>query len=145
MRFPPIEDRLAARLLAMPSGCIEWVGPRNWKGYGTTWFRGGKHGVHRIAWILAHGEIPDGMHVMHACDNPPCCNIDHLSLGTAADNQADKARKGRARNQNAGKTHCPQGHPYTPDNTYVMPRGARVCRTCKRLHARQYRARKAVA
>lgn len=52
--------------------------------------------VHRLAWIEAHGPIPEGMHVLHKCDNPPCYNIEHLFLGTPADNAADKMRKGRA-------------------------------------------------
>jgi hypothetical protein len=46
-------------------------------------------------WFKANGEIPDGLQVLHRCDNPPCHNIDHLFLGTHADNMADKKQKGR--------------------------------------------------
>ncbi|HKO27589.1 MAG TPA: HNH endonuclease signature motif containing protein [Solirubrobacteraceae bacterium] len=130
-RYPSTAERIAARVVVAASGCHEWSGPRSRNGYGTTWFNGAKRGVHRVVWILANGPIPDDLQVMHACDNRLCCNVAHLSLGTAADNQADKAKKGRARNQNAGKTHCPKRHPYSPENTYINPRGARECRICK--------------
>lgn len=50
---------------------------------------------HRFAWELANGEIPDGLQVLHRCDNKLCCNVSHLWLGTQADNLADMDRKGR--------------------------------------------------
>lgn len=52
--------------------------------------------AHRFAWIAAHGEIPKGMFVLHRCDNPPCVRLDHLFLGTHADNMADMSNKGRS-------------------------------------------------
>ena len=51
--------------------------------------------AHRVAWILSSGPIPDGMHVLHKCDVPQCCNPKHLWLGTHDDNMADAARKRR--------------------------------------------------
>lgn len=51
--------------------------------------------THRLAYEMCIAPIPRGLHVLHRCDNPPCCNPDHLFLGTIADNNADKVAKGR--------------------------------------------------
>lgn len=77
------------------TGCIEWQGSRDKDGYGT--LRSGRkdYKAHRVAFERVHGPIPHGMVVCHTCDNPPCCNIDHLFLGTAADNTQDSVSKGR--------------------------------------------------
>jgi len=74
--------------------CIEWEGARNQKGYGHKMVDGRLKRVHRLAWEQANGPIPDGMIVMHTCDNPPCINLNHLVLGTHADNMRDRATKG---------------------------------------------------
>lgn len=79
-----------------PAGdCHEFAGVRNDAGYGLARHRGHNYRVHRIAYEAANGPIPDGFHVCHSCDNPPCCNPAHLWLGTDLDNAMDKIRKGR--------------------------------------------------
>ena len=84
--------------------CWEWAGRVCPKGYGyfdrsegrkCKW----KERAHRQAWMLVKGDIPDGLHVLHKCDNRKCCNPRHLFLGTHLDNMQDKVAKGRqARN-----------------------------------------------
>lgn len=121
------------------SDCIEWTGAINSGGYGNLWYEGKYWKAHRLAWAQANGPIPPGMFVLHRCDNPPCVNLEHLFLGTAADNTADMLAKGRSRGQRV--THCPHGHEYTPGNTYLSAEGTghRHCRTC--VQARRARKR----
>ncbi len=77
-------------------GCWIWKGGKNGYGYGVFLLPGEKPvRAHRYAYERVHGAIPDGMIVMHSCDNPPCVNPAHLSLGTRDDNNQDKQRKGR--------------------------------------------------
>jgi len=119
--------------------CREYQGRRHEWGYGMVSRRlpGATRNrdvtLHRWMWVLVNGPIPEGMHVCHRCDNPPCFRLDHLFLGTNAENTADSKAKGRRSNQHVGRTHCKRGHEFTPENTYVIPgTGSRVCRTCQR-------------
>lgn len=75
--------------------CWRWRGSTAWNGYGVVGFQGRQQKAHRVAWQLTRGPIPQGMRVLHRCDNPSCCNPDHLFLGTQLDNIADREAKGR--------------------------------------------------
>lgn len=81
-------------------GCWPWQAGTFAKGYGMFNIRRDEYGkqhteyAHRIAYVLAKGDIPPGLVVRHTCDNPPCCNPDHLLLGTQADNINDAAVQG---------------------------------------------------
>jgi hypothetical protein len=133
-----LAERLERRLVRQPSGCLEWIGCRLPKGYGQIRVSGKTAMTHRQAWELAHGPIPDGLNVLHHCDNPPCCDVLHLFLGTQAENNADRALKGRSHGQDI--THCPQDHAYDEINT-VTHGGKRSCRECHRAANRAYYAR----
>jgi hypothetical protein len=84
--------------------CVEWSGARSGDGYGAVYIDGKQRAAHRVAWEKAKGVIPDGMWILHRCDNPLCVNPDHLFLGTAKDNTQDCIRKGR-RNTPRGSQH----------------------------------------
>jgi hypothetical protein len=79
-----------------PDECWPWTACRHAFGYGKIGVAGRVEFAHRVAWTLTNGPIPAGLYVLHHCDNPPCCNPAHLWLGTYADNNADKAAKGRS-------------------------------------------------
>ena len=76
--------------------CWLWQGTRMPFGYGLT---GGLNGVtttaHRVAWAIVYGTVPEGMFVLHKCDNPPCVNPNHLYAGTQKDNARDAIERGR--------------------------------------------------
>jgi hypothetical protein len=91
------EERLMERIspAAPVTGCMEWMGGRSGDGYGSIKVNGIQTAAHRYAYEIAFGTIPDGLFVCHHCDNPICCNKDHMFLGTPKDNMDDMARKGR--------------------------------------------------
>lgn len=122
--------RLKAKLKFATNGCWEVQGFRHKEGYGAMYYRGKQYRSHKLMYMLAVGQIPEGLCVLHKCDNPPCCNPDHLWLGTRGDNIRDAASKGR--HQEQLKTHCPRGHAYEGENLRFQPNGARACMTCCR-------------
>ena len=80
------------------NACWEWTGANNGR-YGQFWVNERLEQSHRVSWILHCGEIPEGLFVLHECDNPSCVNPDHLFLGTQKDNMRDAVKKGRLKNQ----------------------------------------------
>lgn len=85
-------------------GCWEWVASKDRWGYGRLKIFDKMQGAHRAAYQLYVGEIPDGLCVLHRCDNPACVRPDHLFLGTHTDNMHDCNDKGR-RNRPSGEKH----------------------------------------
>lgn len=79
-----------------PDECWPWkLTCRVRSGYGMFWYEGHNHQAHRLAYLFARGEFDRTKDVLHACDNPPCCNPAHLWVGTDHDNRVDCERKGR--------------------------------------------------
>ncbi len=146
-----LERRLWSRV-AIIGDCWEWQGVKVNRGYKPGAKIRGTYGqisidgrlrlTHRLAYQLCVGPVPEGLFLLHSCDNPPCVNPAHLSPGTIRDNALDMSAKGRARGSmdiNRDKTHCPHGHPYSGPNLYIRRNGKRVCRICqRRWHAETY-------
>lgn len=90
-------DKFYSKMDEMDSeGCINWLGTKNKKGYGTFSNKNFKTAyAHRIAYIIKNGEIPEGLLACHTCDNPGCVNADHIFIGTAKDNTQDMVNKKR--------------------------------------------------
>lgn len=91
-RVPPPRKVVRVRALG---ACHEWQGSVHPLGYGYCRYKGKTWRAHRAAWDEQVGPIPEGMHVLHHCDNRRCVRIEHLFLGTHLDNMHDCAAKGR--------------------------------------------------
>jgi hypothetical protein len=92
-------EKLNQLSVSSSNGCVEFSGQRNKKGYGKIKFFRRDVRAHRLAYELKFGPIPEGLYVLHRCDNPPCINVNHLFLGTARANAVDRMLKGRGNNQ----------------------------------------------
>ena len=113
----PLADRLWAKdRSGGPDACWPFNGARMHNGYGHLGLGRNADGLiaaHRAAWIATNGAIPDGLNVLHRCDNRPCCNPAHLWLGTQRENLLDMVAKGRhgmqvkARNRRAAAQTVP--------------------------------------
>jgi hypothetical protein len=122
--------------------CWLWAGKRQSGGYGqiqvgsrTDHSRRLVY-VHRLVYECCVGDIPPGLTIDHLCRVRNCVNPDHLEAVTNRDNTM---RAPTITAINAAKTHCPHGHAYSADNTYIN-RGRRFCRTCRREEEGRRRA-----
>lgn len=96
-----------------------------------------RDGVRKACYIWAaedwYGPVPEGKQVNHHCDNPKCYNVEHLYIGTQADNMRDRKERGRWKGGAPRRTHCKRGHAFVEENIYHY-KGQRLCRTCRREH-----------
>lgn len=138
----PLRDSLSARIdrwihrSVRPDGeCWIWWGTKTRNGYGQVMFRGTHWMAHRAFYEYFVAQVPERLDLDHLCRNRACVNPWHLEPVTRSVNLYRATTVGK---YNTLKTHCPHGHPYSPENTAVR-RGKRVCRTCERDRATRIR------
>lgn len=123
--------------------CWVWEGGKTTNGYGQFMIDRKNLRSHRVAYMMSRGDIPKGLVIDHLCRNTSCVNPDHLEAVTQNENvrRSDEILGLRSR-----KTHCPQGHEYSDDNTYWRPSQysngkltRRFCRECTRAASRRWK------
>jgi hypothetical protein len=123
--------------------CIEWMSYRTQYGYGEVQIgsrSGGakrqKRRTHQLAYEATFGPVPAGLELDHLCRNRGCCNPFHLEGVTHREN----VLRGEAMTAvQARRTHCPAGHEYNEENTFVDSRNCRHCRVCARDRGQRVR------
>lgn len=148
-KMRPIEDRFWEKVdVRDPWDCWPWMAARDRLGYGKISAgrrksNGGRDiKAHRFAYETLRGAVPDGLELDHLCRNASCVNPEHLEPVT---HQENMLRGVDVSGVNARKTHCPQGHAYSPENTYRGEPTARrrgVRRQCRTCHLERQRARR---
>ena len=113
-----------------PKECWEWQAGHSAAGYGVFLVNGSMTYSHRFSHTHFKGKIPKGFHVDHLCRNVNCCNPEHLEAVPPKENH----RRGI---KGVLTTHCPQGHEYSQENTFIGKEGWRRCRTCHRERERE--------
>jgi len=111
--------------VAKTDGCWDWTASVNSKGYGLISVNGRLHLAHRISYLWAKGEIPEGLQVDHLCFNKRCVNPDHLEAVTARVNTL------RSRKAFATDERCARGHRWDVPGTLSMSGGKRRCLACR--------------
>jgi hypothetical protein len=90
-----IGERLVDQAVRDQNDCLVWTGLKDVNGYGKISYKSKYWRCHRLIYVLTNGEPPDGLQVLHRCDNRACFNLNHLFLGTQNDNMVDMGKKGR--------------------------------------------------
>lgn len=139
-----LEERFWRKVKKMPSGCWEWIGSKDGDGYGHLWARFPKWiKASRFSFILAGKKIPEGFELDHLCRNRGCVNPEYLEAVIHKENCIRGEVGIKSGLIQKSKTHCPQGHPYNKQNTYIRPDGTgRGCKTCIKERNKIYSKRR---
>lgn len=143
MQNPELFKKLINNTLHLKDGsnCIVWRGALH-NGYGRFTWKGKRHNVHRWMYIAVHGKLPKTLHIDHLCRNRACINPEHLEAVTSRENTM---RGNGITAQCARKEKCIRGHLFVKPNYRIIPKsGDRECLICRRIRAKQKRARAAL-
>lgn len=133
-----LEARIREKFEVDSNGCWVWTANMDRHGYGAIKVDNRDWRAHRAAYLVFRGPIPDGMVLDHLCRNRACVNPDHLEPVT---NKENILRGTSEQAINSRKTHCKNGHEFTPENIYRHnPRDGRRCRKCRDEAAQRYRS-----
>lgn len=116
--------------------CWDWMASTDKDGYGQFWLNKKYHKAHRVSYELIKGVLTKGLTLDHLCKNKKCCNPEHLEQVSIQTNL--KRAFHQISTINSKKTHCNNGHEFTPDNTYITPLGKRQCNECQRQRKKKY-------
>ena len=127
-------DRFWSKVDKTPeTECWHWTSAITTEGYGQFWFNRRPRLAHRLAYEMLVGPIPEGLVIDHLCRVRHCVNPAHMEPVTQAENNA---RGSSLSAENARKTHCKRGHPFTRENTRHTQEGERVCLACRRRYTK---------
>lgn len=125
----------AWRLFVLKKPCLEWQRGISTGGYGRVRYEGKQRQAHRVLYEALVAPVPSELDLDHLCRNRCCCEPSHLRPATRRENLLSG---GTIPSANAAKTHCPKGHEYSPENTYLYKNGSRMCKICMKARWREW-------
>lgn len=136
-----LPKRIEAKIIPEPTSTIWLWTAATVNGYGRVSHNGRSSALaHRVVYEIIKGPVPVGFQLDHLYRVPCCVNPDHMEPVTHAEN----VWRGSSGNRERDRTHCPRGHPYSPENTRVTKQGWRNCRVCEReVYQLRHKAKRA--
>lgn len=119
------------------TGCWEWTAGKSSDGHAMMYLEGKMIYAHRWSYEYYNTVIPSKYIIDHLCRVRHCVNPNHLEAVTSKENvrRGDHSRMGW---NNKEKTHCPNNHEYSKENTYIKNKKYRVCATCAKEQSKNY-------
>jgi hypothetical protein len=148
MTTASLPARIAAKIVETPgpmdTPCWRWTGAKDSHGYGNVRVQGRVRKAHRVIYEWLRGPMPAGMEGDHLCGERACVRPEHIELVPHAENAQRGDGSWMPGERQRTKTHCPRGHAYSAENTYMQPStGGRLCRACDREKKRARRVARA--
>lgn len=141
--FDALPDRFWDKVQFEPnSGCWLWTGSLVNNGYSQFRYDDKTILAHRLSYEKYIGPIPKGLVIDHLCRVRCCVNPSHMEAVTQRTNVKRGVGPSLIRKFHLSKTHCPSGHPYDQENTYIDSSGHRVCKKCRNISQNKYRKHK---